>query len=287
MMVEGPGGAARLLLLFGALSLAAVVTGVAVAAFSGVPAGTWVRNLAAWAVGGTAAAGIAAVARPGILQAVLWMLPAGLLATFLGQGLDGVHRWLDVGPLHFNVAMLLLPAALVALALLATEQRTPWLAVFASLALLVAQPDASQATTLATVAALSGALTLQRTIARVGMIGAVVVIAAVSWLRPDPLEPVAEVEQIIGLAFALSPVAAGLALLLLIAAAAAPIIATRHGTPPVSLGGVSLGLCLLAGAIMPFLGAFPVPLVGMGMSPIIGAWLGIGLLAAQLRRRDA
>ena len=30
---------------------------------------------------------------------------------------------------------------------------------------------------------------------------------------------------------------------------------------------------------MPFLGAFPAPLLGLGMSPIIGAWLGVGLLA--------
>lgn len=31
---------------------------------------------------------------------------------------------------------------------------------------------------------------------------------------------------------------------------------------------------------MPLLGAFPVPLVGMSMSPIIGFWAGIGALMA-------
>ena len=36
---------------------------------------------------------------------------------------------------------------------------------------------------------------------------------------------------------------------------------------------------------MPMFGAFPVPWVGMGMSPIVGGWLGVGLLAAAMRWR--
>lgn len=39
--------------------------------------------------------------------------------------------------------------------------------------------------------------------------------------------------------------------------------------------GGAARLLLLFGAL---------PLIGMGMSPIIGAWLGVGLLAALLRR---
>jgi hypothetical protein len=33
-------------------------------------------------------------------------------------------------------------------------------------------------------------------------------------------------------------------------------------------------------ALTPLVGTFPVPLVGMGMSPIIGFWLGCGSLIA-------
>ena len=39
----------------------------------------------------------------------------------------------------------------------------------------------------------------------------------------------------------------------------------------------------LARRMAPAVGAFPVPLVGMGPSPILGAWLGVGLLAAAAR----
>lgn len=286
MEIRTPGGAAGLLLLFGVVSLAAVVTGCAVAAVHGVPPGSWIRNLAAWAAGAAAAAGIAAAARPGVLPVLLWILPLGLAATFLGPDLDGVHRWVNLGPLHFNIAMLLLPPALVALAVPTQARLTSWIAVLASLALLAAQPDASQATTLAAVGALIAARTVGAPIARAGLIGAAALLAALSWFRPDPLKPVAEVEQIMGLAFALSPAAAALALLLLIGAAAAPIITTRQGAPPLRLAGQALGGCLMLCTAMPFLGAYPMPLVGMGMSPILGAWLGVGLLASLLRRRD-
>jgi hypothetical protein len=40
-----------------------------------------------------------------------------------------------------------------------------------------------------------------------------------------------------------------------------------------------LSLYFLISAAMPFVGAYPVPLVGIGMSPILGAWLATGVLA--------
>ena len=52
-----------------------------------------------------------------------------------------------------------------------------------------------------------------------------------------------------------------------------------------ALAGGALSLCLAAWAVTPLFGAFPVPLVGVGMSPILGAWLGVGLLAATARAR--
>jgi hypothetical protein len=56
-----------------------------------------------------------------------------------------------------------------------------------------------------------------------------------------------------------------------------PLLARKisHGayTPALALFVYFLG-CML----MPLFGAFPVPLVGMGMSPILGFWFGIGVL---------
>lgn len=277
-----PGG---LILLFGALSLAAVALGALVSANAGVPASIWMRNLGAWGVGALAGVALAASARPGAAAVALCAAPLGLAASFLSPDLDGVHRWIDLGPVHLNAAMLLLPAAVVALAALGPTRRWPWVVIAVALVLLVAQPDASEATALAAAAALIAAIAVRPPVARLALIAGAFGLAGLAWLRPDPLPPVAEVEGIVALAFSLSPLAGGLALALLAAVAAAPAACTRT-SPSVSLAGAALGLYFLAWAAAPFLGAFPVPLVGMGMSPIIGAWLGVGLLGGLLRRTD-
>lgn len=267
----------RVLLAFGAASLAAVAVGAVVCAMSGVPAALWLRNLAGWAVGAGAAAGLAAVFRPLLLPAVLWAAPLGLAATFLGPGQLGVYRWLDFGPLSMNAAMLLLPSAVVALAVLAKGRPWTWIPAFAALLVLAAQPDASQATALAAAMAAIALTAVGRPWIRVAIATAAAAVTAVAWLRPDPLQPVPEVEGIVGLAMDHSPMLAGLLMFALLAAAGAPLLASSGqgaGSP-----ARALGLCLLTWSIAPFLGAYPVPLAGVGLSPILGAWFGVGLLA--------
>lgn len=268
-----------MLAIFGAASLAAVAVGAVVCAFADVPRALWLRNLAGWAVGAGAALAIAAAYRPVFLTVALWLAPLGLLAAFLGPNQLGVHRWIPVGPLTMNAAMMLLPSAVVALAVLEKGRLAPWLAGFAALAVLAAQPDASQAT--ASTAAMIGiaAISSRKPLVRLGLVTAAGGLAAVAWLRPDPLAPAPEVEGILGLAMELSPLFAGMAVLSLAAASAAPLAAGARQIP-----AVALSLCLLASAVTPFLGAFPVPLVGVGLSPILGAWLGVGLLAGLVRR---
>jgi hypothetical protein len=265
------------------VSLAAVATGAVVCAISGVPASLWIRNLVAWAVGGLVAVCISMTLRPGGLALALGAAPVGLLATFLGQGQLGVHRWIGLGPLYVNAAMLLLPSAIVALAALGGTRRWPWIAAIGCLGLLVVQPDASQASALAAATALVTGLIVRGRIPRLALMIGAGVLAGIAWLRPDPLQPVPEVEGVIGLALALSPITAGLALLLLFAFAATPALATRASSPGPRSAGLALSLCLALWAATPFIGAFPVPLVGIGLSPILGAWLGVGLLAGLVR----
>lgn len=265
----------RLLILFGAASLAAVAIGAVVCAVSDVPAGSWARNLAAWAAGAALAVAIVRFARPGVSTIALWVLPVGLLATLISPDQEGVHRWVDLGPLHVNVAMLLAPGAVVAMAASA-EKRLTWVAFLISLAVLAVQPDASQATTLAVVGGLVAVFGAKKPLIRWGVPVIAAGLAAAAWLRPNPLQPVAEVEGIVGLASSISPLLAGAAVLSLVALAAALAAARR-------LPGVALGLTFLLWAAMPLFGAFPVPFVGIGMSPIVGGWLGVGLLAAAMR----
>ena len=90
-----------------------------------------------------------------------------------------------------------------------------------------------------------------------------------------------EVEGIVGLAWDMSPVLAALAVLTLAGTTLAPLLAARS---PAACGLTTyLALCALA----PAFGAFPVPLVGMGVSPVLGAWLGFGALMGATVRAPA
>jgi cell division protein FtsW (lipid II flippase) len=272
-------------LLFAALSLAAVAIGCWVAAANGAPASEWMRNLAAWAVGGLLAAALARWSGPKAWLGFLVAALLGLALTLLAGGLEGVHRWVQLGPLRINVAEVLLPAALVAAARLGIGRLgSGWLVLAlgaAILALLVAQPDASQTSAFggALILLIAGA-PLSRGWRSVGL--AVVALAAVgSWLRHDPLAPVPVVEGIMGLAWTLSPFAAALAWAALGGAMLAPLAVGRGAGEGLRAAAVALAAYGVLSALAPLAGAFPVPLVGMGMSPVLGLWLGVGLLAGR------
>lgn len=275
---SAPGGT-RFLAGFALLSLLTVAIGCAVVAAHGVAVGSWARNLVAWAVG--AAAAWAVARRPGVPPAFLLAAPIALAATLLNAPQEGVHRWIDVGPLHINAAAALLPAAIVALAAL-RDRRWSWIAAAAILGLLVLQPDASQATAFGAGMLVVLAFLRAPTAVRAG--GAIVTVLAIAaaWMRPDPLAPVPEVEGIVGLAWGWSPVAAVAAVALLAATTLWPLrIALADG--PAKAAALALAACCAVSALAPALGAFPVPLVGIGMSPVLGFWLGAGALAAAAR----
>lgn len=271
-------GTERFLAGFALLSLAAVAAGCVVAAAHGVPAGSWARNLAAWAVGAVAAWVMAT--RMSRLSGFLLVAPAALASTLLNPGQEGVHRWVDVGPVHVNAAATLLPAAVVALAVLG-DRRWNWLAAAGMLGLLVLQPDASQAAALG--AGMIVVLVSLRApaLVRAGGVAATVLAVAAACMRPDPLAPVPEVEGIIGLAWAWSPTAAAAVIALLAATALFPLWLVGRGRP--STPALALAACCGVQALAPAFGAFPVPLVGMGMSPVLGFWLGTGALVAVHR----
>ncbi|MBV9993543.1 MAG: hypothetical protein JOZ72_19885 [Alphaproteobacteria bacterium] len=251
-------------LLFGCLSLAAVATGCLIASTHGASAHVRSLNLAAWAAGLVLAVLLSRTRFEGWWPV---LAPIGLVATFLFEGMAGVHRWIALGPVRLNAAELLLPATVVALAF----DRRPLRLAIAVLVPLALQPDASQA-----VAFAGGAIAVL-TLSEDRFLSAALVaaLAALSFLKPDVLAPVPEVEGIIGLA---SPAMAALAVLALAGASLAPLAAARS---PAAYG---LAAYLVLAALAPVVGAFPVPLVGMGVSAILGTWLGFGALMGVTRR---
>ena len=278
----------RFLAVFTVLSFIAVATGCLVAVLNGVPARAWLLNLVSWGVGAVVALAVFRFASPMFARVMIFAAPVGLLASLANPGQIGVHRWLDLGPVQANAAALLLPVFVVAMASFIHDARWIWFAYAVCAVVLILQPDASQATALAA----AGLVIVARLpVARVVHISAVVLVssgAVVAWLRPDPLTPVAEVEGIIGLAYGLSPLIAIVAVVSLGGATLAPMMtATRPERSAVRTAALALSAYFVLSALTPLFGAFPVPLVGISTSPVVGFWLGAGLLAAIASRENA
>jgi hypothetical protein len=275
-------------LLFGLCSLAAVLTGCWTAAASGIAVQPLVLNGIAWTVGAALAVGVTRIGARWTFM-LLGLAVAVLLLSLVSAGLSGVHRWFAIGPLCMNAAELVLPLALAASAGLERSSLLRLLLPIAATIVAALQPDASQAVATAVESVVVLLTSNRPALVRVllALVSGGAVIIAV--LRPDPLAPVAQVEGVVLLAVRVSPVVACFGVTCIAGCVAAPLLLARGSRSSVRDAALSLtaysGLAALAAAV----GAFPVPLMGIAVSPILGAWLGLGGLmrvAATPQRRD-
>lgn len=251
--------------------LPAVALGLWVASRFHVPLGAFAPNVAAAGVGlallvAARQARTAEPARWGAVALVAWALIA---STLIAPPLDGVHRWLPLGPLRLHVASAIAPALVAALLRgLADSPRAALGLAAASMAVLAAQPDAALATALA--AALAPAIARSPALAarwRAAGLLALAVGVAVAWWRPDPLPSIAHVEGIVGLARELGPLplaAAVIALALLLV----PFV-RRNATAG------ALGRFVGALALVGVAANHPVPVMGAGAGPVLGWYLAL------------
>lgn len=257
-------------------SFLAVAMGCMVVRAAGVA-----RNPAAWVIGALLTGLIARIRPAPFVRGVLLIAPLAFLISLFNSGNSGVHRWISLGPLNWNVSFLLLPSVTVAFA--ATAQSGPrwtrWAVMLVQLELLI-QPDASQATAFA--GAIIATLLTTRSTRQPRITESLFFLLAsvLAWTRPDPLTPVPEVEGVIKLAGDVSGAMAALCVASLAAVTISPLLARKIAHPGAYPPALALFVYFLGCMLMPLFGAFPVPLVGMGMSPILGFWLGIGALMA-------
>jgi cell division protein FtsW (lipid II flippase) len=276
-----PNADMRTLVAFAIASLAAVGAGAAGLFLSGHAAATWLRNPLAWVAGALIAAGMIALGRsPKLCQWITLATLAGLAATLFSAAQSGVHRWVDVGPLHINIAALALPAAIVCFAGLGVARPVSLAAAGLIGAILLLQPDASQAIAFTIAFAFLLVRSDASKLTRAAGIAVSAALAVGAWIRRDPLEPVAEVEGIFQLLGQVSPALAVIAGLGLAGSTLSPLLHVSRVDRVESNAAWALTMYFAVTALAPAMGAFPVPMVGLGMSFPFGFWLALALLCA-------
>ena len=269
--------------------LPALIVGVLVMRRSGVSPAIWKQQLAAGLTLMILCTGLRVARRPtwrsrpwawAIVGSVAVLL---LISSLLHPGVEGVRRWVSLGPLQLHAAFVALPVLIIVLGGIVRRdvfRSATWIllcALSTAAGVLVLQPDASQANAFAVAVAV---VLFRRTPAyRSDWVAAGIVIgcAVLALSRPDPLDAVPHVEGIVSLAASAGAawlISAVLALVLL------PIPFIADAARRRERGRESLALAAYFGivCIASLLQPYPVPLLGYGLSPILGyfaalAWI--------------
>lgn len=211
----------------------------------------------------------------GATRGATWVVAlclTGMAATLVSDfDLDGVRRWLSVGPVRLHAALLLLPAMLAALPRLPDGWKLA--SVTAAAAVVLLQPDFASALALGAGFIASHWRRWREPLIAAGY-GVVVLCAIVGAFRNDPLAPVRFVENMVADSWMLHPGLGMLILAALLFAVAAPVWAKAyHKNSALGVSGAWAGFTAAS-----LIGAYPTPLVGYGAAAILGYGLAIAAL---------
>lgn len=241
------------------------------------------RNIASYLLGLLLGWGLHHVAQRRLGAEILFGLASAMLAVVLlvGIELEGVKRWLPLGPVHVQPALILSP---LLLALAASREGRHWrVAVLAPVALIAAQPDGATSVALAAgiaamMAAASGRSRRGWSQRRVATVAGAFILATLGLIvagMPTP-PPVAFVEGTVEIALFSGAPAVALHILT-VALMLAALLSLRD---PV---GVSLAAYFAVSVLAAIFMAFPMPLAGAGPSHLIGFGIAVGWLAVRDR----
>jgi cell division protein FtsW (lipid II flippase) len=263
---------------------------------------TWAAGLLVLIGGGAQTSWLAIQAGAGFLALALFLspirrkiaqwaprailvVPLMLLGTlYLDPGVEGVHRWLSIGPLRLHMGLLLLPAFMVVYA--SGRPKNGIIALLFSVIMLARQPD------LAMLIGMSSSLAVIALVRRnnndYAMLLLFLVLLIVCNFTSDPLGPVALVEGVLTESWSwrswTGPIALLGAFILPTALVMGKWPVESQNLPSYVLAAMWSGLLLSS-----LIGPYPVPLLGYGASAVIGFGLATCLLphAADRRIEDA
>ncbi|MGH4124370.1 MAG: cell division protein [Clostridium sp.] len=197
-----------------------------------------------------------------------------LFLTFISSGIEGVHRWVSVGPIKFYVAVIVLPIIIIEL-WKSLQIRDWWFSATITIVisiLLALQPDASTLTAFAIPMIILLWNKINNNIFRFCIVSLLSALIITSWVFLDGLQPVSYVENIVSLVANMGIIWLSLGVISLVLL---PLPFIFFSPKKYKLLSLSIGLYFIIILISALLGNFPVPLMGYGVSPIIGYFISI------------
>lgn len=197
-----------------------------------------------------------------------------LFLTFINSGIESVHRWISIGPIKINVAVIVIPIIIINLWQL-LQIKSWWLASISSIGItiiLALQPDASMVTAFAIPMII---LLCSKNINIIFRSCVVVLLSGLiifSWIHLDGLAPVSYVEEIVSLVTNIGIIWFVLGVISLIIL---PLPFIFFPPKEYELLSLCIGIYFIVILISTLFGNFPVPLMGYGVSPIIGYFISI------------
>lgn len=200
-----------------------------------------------------------------------------LLLTFLDSGLEDVHRWVSIGPIKFYIASIVLPILIMGLWRI-LKTKNWWIPAIISIGvslLLALQPDASQTTAFIIPMAIILFSNANNNYFRYSVLGVLSLIIIFTWIHLDTLPPVDYVEDIVKMLAEMGIVwfALGITSLVIL-----PLPFILFPPRNFMLLSICLGIYFIVVLISTLFGNFPVPLMGYGISPILGYFISIAWL---------
>jgi cell division protein FtsW (lipid II flippase) len=197
-----------------------------------------------------------------------------LFLTFISSGIEGVHRWVSVGPIKFYVAVIVLPIIIIELWKL-LQIREWWFSAAITIVisiLLTLQPDASMVTAFSIPMIMLLWNKINNNVLRFCIVVLLSTLIIISWVFLDGLPPVSYVENIVSLVANMGIIWLSLGVISLVIL---PLPFMFFSPKKYKLLSVSIGMYFIIILISTLFGNFPVPLMGYGVSPIIGYFISI------------
>lgn len=262
------------------LMFPAIIIGTISMISYGVTSNIWIQNILIWLLG--TVFGFIYLVRnknkklnkgnllPNIVIIALLVFP------LLFNGLDGVHRWLTFGTINIYIASIILPLLIIHLWKLAFNNRERYAIglLFITLFILLLHPDAGQLSAFECATAIILWKTISKWMIKFLSFTLTAFFVILSWVFLDDLAPVPYVEDIIFLVGELGTVWFVLGILSLILLLSPFFFYGRK-----NIISLSLGVYFLMTMIVTFFGNFPLPIMGYGISPMIGYFIAISWLS--------